>query len=188
MVSSELRADASLEVVPPPVRLVAGVRAGLFTNFGHAAGPAAFMEALRPVSLRSFRFQVGLMAGYLHADLSAPVPTGRNARLLLDQVPLMVILRRRLTTSARLETAADLGAGACLAAVRLYPGDRPPTDGSAASAAFTAGAEMSVPLRPGRLLIGLRYLYVALGETSQGDRIASNSAGLIGDIGYKMTF
>jgi len=48
--------------------------------------------------------------------------------------------------------------------------------------------DAGVRLRPGRLVFGLRYLWCELGRTSQGDDIAGNSAGLIGDIGYRMTF
>jgi hypothetical protein len=43
-------------------------------------------------------------------------------------------------------------------------------------------------LKPGRLVFGLRYLWSRLGRTSHGDEVTGNSAGLIGDIGYRMTF
>ena len=51
-----------------------------------------------------------------------------------------------------------------------------------------AGPTSALPLKPGRLVFGLRYLWSELGRTSQGDEITGNSAGLIGDIGYRMTF
>jgi hypothetical protein len=60
--------------------------------------------------------------------------------------------------------------------------------GSAYAPALAAGAEVALTLKPGRLVIGLRYLWCKLGRTSQGDEITGNSAGLIGDIGYRMTF
>ena len=54
--------------------------------------------------------------------------------------------------------------------------------------AVGGGAEVGLRLKPGQLVMGLRYLWIELGHTSQGDQINGNSAGLIGDIGYKMTF
>ena len=60
--------------------------------------------------------------------------------------------------------------------------------GSAYAPAVAVGAEVALTLKPGRLVIGLRYLWSELGRTSRGDEITGNSAGLIGDIGYRMTF
>ena len=61
-------------------------------------------------------------------------------------------------------------------------------DGSAYAPVVGGGADIGLTLKPGRLVIGLRYLWSELGRTSQGDEITGNSAGLIGDIGYRMTF
>jgi hypothetical protein len=60
--------------------------------------------------------------------------------------------------------------------------------GSSYSPAFGGGADIGLMLKPGRLVFGLRYLWSRIGRTSQGDEITGNSAGLIGDIGYRMTF
>jgi len=54
--------------------------------------------------------------------------------------------------------------------------------------AIGAGAELTYPLKPGWLAIGLRYLWIDLGRTSAGDQIRGNSAGVLADLGYKMTF
>jgi len=54
--------------------------------------------------------------------------------------------------------------------------------------ALGGGGELTYPLRPGWLTIGIRYLRIDLGRTSAGDRIDGNSAGLLADLGYKMTF
>ena len=54
--------------------------------------------------------------------------------------------------------------------------------------ALGAGGELTYPLKPGWLAIGVRYLYIDLGRTSSGDEIDGNSAGLLADLGYKMTF
>jgi hypothetical protein len=60
--------------------------------------------------------------------------------------------------------------------------------GSSYSPAVGGGGDIGLTLKPGRLVIGLRYLWSRIGRTSQGDEISGNSAGLIGDIGYRMTF
>ena len=54
------------------------------------------------------------------------------------------------------------------------------------SVALQVDAEAAFPLRPGRLVVGVRYLWVDLGRTSQGDTINGNTAGLMGDLGYRL--
>jgi hypothetical protein len=56
------------------------------------------------------------------------------------------------------------------------------------SIALQADAEAAFPLRPGRLVVGARYLWVDLGRTSHGDHISGNVAGLMGDLGYRVSF
>ena len=96
MASQTLRADATLDVTPPPVRVVAAARAGLFYNLGHAAGPAVFVEAMRPMRVRRVPFLVGVTAGYLRGDVTARrrrPRTTTTARLETDQVPVMALIR-----------------------------------------------------------------------------------------------
>ena len=192
MATEALRADATLDVTPPPVLLVAAARVGVFYNFGHAAGPAAFLEALRPLAVRGFPLAVGATVGYLSTELSGSGAErlGTN-RLEIDQAPVLALARARLPVAARVDLSGELGAGAMLARTRLTG---PLADkgfdvtGSAYAPALEAGADVALTLKPGRLVIGLRYLWCQLGRTSQGDEIDGNSAGLIGDIGYRMTF
>jgi hypothetical protein len=189
MASRELRATGSIEVTPPPVRLVAGMRAGLYTNLGPGSGPAAFLEALRPFEVRGRRFSAGLTVGYLHGDVSA---TGFQAapsmRVQIDQLPVMLLARVRRAVSEQLELAADVAAGISWADVRLRAPATRSIEARAIAPAFAAGGDVSFPLKPGRLVIGVRYLWIELGRTSEGDQIDGNSAGFIGDIGYKMPF
>src|SRR6185312_8021341 len=76
MASQTLRAEVSFDVTPPPVRLVAGARFGLFTNFGETVGPAAFVEGLTPVRVPRVRLLVGFSAGYLRGDVTGQGVTG----------------------------------------------------------------------------------------------------------------
>jgi hypothetical protein len=192
MASQALRADATLEVTPPPIRLVAAARVGLFYNLGHAAGPAAFVEALRPMPIRRFSLLLGGTVGYLRTEISGTGPeTTGTARLLIDQVPILVLARARIPLAARFELSGELDAGLMLAHTVLSAdsgGMGFQANGGAYAPAVGGGADVALMLKPGRLVIGLRYLWSHLGRTSQGDEIAGNSAGLIGDIGYRMTF
>jgi hypothetical protein len=192
MATQALRADATLDVSPPPIRLVAGARVGLFYNLGHAVGPAAFIEALRPLPLRRLAAFVGATVGYLNAEISGAGPDANgSAHLEIDQVPFLALARARLPLLLRFELSGELAAGMSVAHSKLSTaagGEGFEASGTSYAPAFGGGADVGLTLKPGRLVIGLRYLWSRLGRTSQGDEITGNSAGLIGDIGYRMTF
>jgi hypothetical protein len=192
MASQALRANTTLEVTPPPVRLVAAARVGLFYNFGHAAGPAAFLELLRPTPIRAVSLLLGGTLGYLRSEIGGvgPEATG-TTRLQTDQVPILALARLRVPLSLRFEFSGDLQAGVMLARTRITAvssGEGFEVTGNAYAPALGAGTDLGLTLKPGRLVIGIRYLWCELGRTSQGDQLSGNSAGLIGDIGYRMTF
>jgi hypothetical protein len=192
MASQALRADATLEVTPPPIRVIAAARVGVFYNLGQAVGPAVFVEALRPMPITRVPVFVGATVGYLRAEIDGrgPDPTG-TARLETDQVPILAVVRARIPLPLRAEVLGEVGAGMMLARTKLAatPSNMGfESTGSAYAPAVGLGAELALTLKPGRLVIGLRYLWSELGRTSQGDVISGNSAGLIGDIGYRMTF
>ncbi len=192
MASETLRADASFEVTPPPVRVIAGARTGLFTNFGETIGPIAFVEGLAPLPVRGVHLTAGFAAGYLRGDVtSAGVNHTGTARLETNQFPLLAVARVGGSLPHALEIAveADLGWSWGWARVTANPGGTTAIDTATVSAlAIGAGGELTYPLRPGWLAIGLRYLRIDLGRTSDGDEIDGNSAGLLADLGYKMTF
>jgi hypothetical protein len=47
---------------------------------------------------------------------------------------------------------------------------------------------VAFPLAPGALIVGVHYLWIDLGRTSQGDTIRGNSVGFVGDIGFRMAW
>jgi hypothetical protein len=167
----------------------------MFYNFGSAAGPVVFGEAMRPFQVKRQRFLLGIALGYLRDDFSldgatTPTPTG-SARLTTDQIPVLALARWRRTLSPRFELGAELGAGVSFVRTELSRSDKNVTSeviGTAHPPALVAGAELGIPLRPGRLVVGARYLWVDIGRTSQGDTVQGNSVGLLGDIGYRMAF
>lgn len=198
MASPTLRVEGNVDVLAAPVRLVAGARVGLFTNLGHSAGPAAFVEALAPLPLPRLRVSAGFAAGYLRSDITTPgVEMAGSARLEISTFPLLAMARAALPLPGLFEIGGDVDAGWAWAWTRITatpsgsgPSGTTPTVvlATADTVALGAGLELGYPLRPGRLAIGIRYLWIDLGRTSQGDQIAGNSAGFIGDVGYKLTF
>jgi len=187
-----LRASAGLVVTPPPVRVIAGARAGVYTNFGQAVGPVAFVEGLAPVRVPRGRLAIGLTAGYLRGDMStAGVERTGTARLETNLLPLQAIARAGISLPHGFNLDGEVAAGWSWAWVRVTasPIGAPVIDSATAGApALSGGAEVSYPLKPGRLALGVRYLWIDLGRTSTGDQINGNSAGLVADLGYKMTF
>jgi hypothetical protein len=192
MASERLRADTSFEVVPPPVRLIAGARTGLFTNFGETVGPTAFVEGLAPIHVPHVHLAAGFSAGYLRGDVTSGGVNGNGtARLETNQFPILAVARLGFPLPGALEIAAevDLGWSWGWARVTASPAGVTMIDTATVNApALGGGGELTYPLRPGWLTIGIRYLRIDLGRTSAGDRIDGNSAGLLADLGYKMTF
>ncbi len=186
-----LRAVASVDLAPPPTHVLVAGRFGVYTNLGPVVGPAAFLEVLVPVARHTGRFVAGVTAGYLRGDLPIAGPNLSTSRLEINQVPVLAIARYRFGTRSPAELSAGAGAGVSLAGTRLTP-DLMDTAGvveaSAWSIALQADAEASFSLRPGRLIVGARYLWVNLGRTSHGDYVSGNVAGLMGDLGYRMSF
>jgi hypothetical protein len=193
MASQTLRASTTLWVEPPRPRAVVTVRAAFFSNLGSASGPAAFLDAVQPLRGRFAPVSVGLSVGYLHDDLTTqPLSTAdpQGARIEINQFPIMAIARYRLSLRAA-ELSLRAGVGVSLARTRLTP---PPQEGGtpvsagAQAVALEGGGEAAFPLSPGQLIIGLRYLHVEFGRTSRRDEIRGNSAGLVADLGYRLSF
>jgi hypothetical protein len=185
-----LRAAASVDVSPPPTRLLVGARFGVYTNLGPVTGPAAFLEVLVPVLRHSGRVVAGLTAGYLRGDMNVAGPNMMTSRLELNQAPILALARYRLGSGAP-EFSGGVGAGVSFAGTRFTPDV---TDSAmvveawAWSIALQGDAEASFPLYPGRLVVGARYLWVDLGRTSKGEHLQGNVAGLMGDLGYRMSW
>jgi hypothetical protein len=192
MASETLRASANLDVTPPPIRLVAGARTGLFTNFGSTVGPAVFVDGLAPVKVARIRLLAGFSAGYLRGDVTSNgVDKSGSARLETNLFPLLAVARAGLLLPHDLAVAIEAEAGWAWGWVRVTasPSGLTQIDDAAVSApALGGGGEIDYALRPGWVGIGVRYLWVEVGRTSDGDQVSGNSAGLVADLGYKITF
>jgi hypothetical protein len=186
-----LRAVASLDVAPPPLHVIVGARAGVYTNLGPITGPVAFVEGLVPLAEHTDRLVAGVAAGYLRADLPVAGPNKVTSRLEIDQVPLLGVARYRFGAPSSAELAAGAGAGVALAETRFTPdvtNSALAVTAGAWTVALEADAEASFSLRPGRLVVGARYLWVDLGRTTHGDSVSGNVAGAMGDLGYRMSW
>jgi hypothetical protein len=192
MASESVRAQTLIDVAPPPIRVVAGARAGLVTSFGPSVGPAVFLEALAPLRVTRVHVFAGLSAGYLHGESTGPGVQGTgSAHVETNQLPLLAVGRAGIGFASGFGLSAEVEAGWAWAWVRITasPGGVPITDvGTAGAPAAGSGLQLTYPLRPGRLALGLRYLWIDLGQTSLGDRVNGNSAGMVADLGYEMTF
>ncbi|HEX3696937.1 MAG TPA: hypothetical protein VH374_16290 [Polyangia bacterium] len=193
MASQALRASATVRIEPPPPRAVVTARAAFFSNLGSASGPAAFLDAVRPLAGKWAAVDVGLSLGYLHDDIttrSAPAVNAQGTRVEIDQFPLLAIGRYRLPIAGA-DVHARAGIGASLASTRLTPpaaDGAPPVTAPAQALALEIGGEAAFPLAPGQLIVGLRYLWIEFGHTSHHDEIGGNSAGLVADLGYRLSF
>ncbi len=184
-----LRAVTSLEVAPPPVSVMVGGRFGVFSNLGQLAGPAVFGEVLMPFPRGTGRFVAGLTVGYLRGDLTLAGANKTTSRLEINQAPILAVARYRFGGTSDPQLSAGGGVGVSLADTRLTPdlsNTSAVVDATAWSVALQVDAEAAFPLRPGRLVVGARYLWVDLGRTSQGDYVRGNTAGLMGDLGYRL--
>ena len=169
VVASGVGADAGLEVIPPPERVLLGVRAGVFYNLGYTVGSGFFADAMRPFQVRRLRFLAGLALGYLRDDLTLDRVGTSQAQLTTDQLPVLAVARWRRTLTPQLELGAEVGAGVSFVRTALsvgapntmVVGGTPGTViGTAHPLALAAGGEIGVRLRPGRLVVGLRYLWI----------------------------
>jgi hypothetical protein len=192
MASESVRAETLVDVAPPPIRMLVGAHAGLTTSFGPSVGPAALLNALVPIRLARLRVFAGLAIGYLRGDVTGRGVQGTGtAHVEANQVPVLAVGRAGVAWTSGFELSAELAAGWSWAWVRIAatPAGVHVTDvGTANAPALGSAFELSYPLRPGRLALGLRYLWIVLDRTSLGDRLTGNSAGLVADLGYEMTF
>ncbi len=192
MASESVRAETLVDVAPPPIRVLAGVHAGLTTSFGPSVGPATLLEALVPIRLARVRIFAGLGVGYLRGEVTGRGVQGTGTtHVETNQVPLLAIGRAGVESASGFELSAELAAGWSWAWVRIAanPAGIGPDDVSTANApALGSALALSYPLPPGRLALGLRYLWIVLDRTSLGDRLTGNTAGLVADLGYEMTF
>ena len=176
MASQALRADASLDVTPPPIRVVVAARVGLFYNFGHAAGPAAFVEAMRPLRAAAPAAAAGRNGrATCSTEMSGSGPEpGTSARLEIDEVPAAgpganaPAVRDALRAVRRARRGDDARAHPALNTLTGEVGFD--ANGSAYAPAIGGGADVALTLKPGRLVFGLRYLWSQPGADVAGGR------------------
>jgi opacity protein-like surface antigen len=134
----------------------------------------------------------GLSIGYLHSELNAQRAASLDGvHVDLNQFPVLAIARVRVPVETWAEVFLSAMAGWTLARTTISGSQGVGSNISTATASGTTvglGAEATLPLDPGQLVFGARYLSATLGKTSEGDNLRGNSLGLICDLGFKLGF
>jgi hypothetical protein len=135
----------------------------------------------------------GVSIGYLHSELNtqSTASLGDGVHVELNQFPVLAIARVRVPIETWAEVFLSAMAGWTLASTTISGNQGPGSTISNATAGATTvglGAEATLPLDPGQLVFGARYLSGTLGKTSEGDNLNGNSLGLICDLGFKLGF
>ena len=193
-VDPDLSASIRLNVEAGATRSLA-VRVGVASNLGSGLGQVAFLEATMPLP-RLGRFgrllSAGVVVGYVHGELTtAPASWFPAVHVDVNQAPVMALARIRVPGDLPVELSFSGAAGVSFATTQLAPTTESPfglTRGTARAFVIGAGADASVLLRPGELVLGARYLHAELGRNSNGDQIDGNSIGVVCDIGFRIGF
>lgn len=193
-IDSGLAASARIVVEAGATRSAAA-RVGVASNLGSFFGQTAFVEAtvpLRRLGRYGRLLSAGLVVGYLHSEVTtAAAAVFPSVHLDVSQAPVMALARVRMPGELPVEISVSGTAGVTFATTQVTPGGNSafgPTRGTAHAMVVGAGADASVLLQPGELVVGARYLYADLGRNSNGDSIDGNSVGVICDLGFRMGF
>jgi len=212
-VDGHLPSTIQVAVEAVPARTVTA-RVGILSNLSTTFGPSVFLDALWPLRglpppggngnggsrsgggglagglLRSMA--AGLSIGYLHSELNTKGATSQDGvHVDLNQFPVLAIARVRVPVETWAEIFLSAMAGWTLASTTISGSQGLGSTISSATAGGTTvglGAEATLPLDPGQLVFGARYLSATLGKTSEGDNLLGNSLGLICDLGFKLGF
>ncbi len=161
-------------------------RLGFVWNLRQPPGPAALIEVVGRHPRWPTWLGTGLAVGLLATEFVAQDPAG-VARTEVRQVPVLALARVRRRVMPGLVVAAGIELGASFASARVHSFGSEVV-GHAWGPAVALDAEVAAAVGPGLAVIGARYVHVRLGRLSSGDRLLGNSAGLIGDLGYRLAW
>jgi hypothetical protein len=194
-VDANLAASTRINIQAAVTR-TAAARVGLASNLGSSFGLAAFLEGTLPLTglgRLGRLLSAGLSLGYLHSEVTTS-PAGAAfpaVHLEISQAPILALARVRLPAELPVEISLSGSAGMTFAATAISPIGESHfgvSRGSAHALVIGAGADASVLLQPGELMVGARYLHSELGHNSNGDQIEGNSLGLVCDLGFRIGF
>jgi hypothetical protein len=181
--------------VPPPAqvrgrealpRLTVTPRLGLLLTSRQPPGTSLLLEALARAQSWPDWFVLGFAVGLLATEISASDWAGVSD-VSLQQIPMLLIGRYQRRVQRRVLVGLDVGLGATWAQARVRSFGRS-IPGQGLAPAGSLGAEVAVRLPPGQVVLGARYVLVAIGRLSSGDRLLGNSGGLIADLGYRLAW
>jgi len=198
VVDPDLRARQRIQVDTAPAP-VATARVGLISNFGGLFGQTAFLEAALPYPARRGPlrlFSVGLSVGYIHGEANSEAVLPSRSTVVqsetfqteMNQLPLLASLRMHVPAGwpVELSVAGLLGVTWMVSSTTDLSTGSGVSSGSAMGWVLGLGTDLALPLKPGEFLIGVRYLNVAVGRLSNGDRLSGNAGGLVADLGFRL--
>jgi hypothetical protein len=160
-------------------------RLGVLWNLGVAGGATLFVDVTAYRLARYPNLGMGLSLGVTQSWFWTESGSGIT-EASLTTVPLLFELRRRFVLD-RTFVALGGGAGFALSVARLRSFGATVT-GHGYGAALQAAVETGLVLGDAHLAFSLRYLSLYLTELSSGDLIAGNAAGVVADVGYRLTW
>jgi hypothetical protein len=196
IVGPTIIASTRLQVEAEP-SLSAAARVGVASNLGSAFSEAAFVEATVPLhrigSLGRLGrlLSAGISVGYVHGDMTTtPASVFSSLHVDISQAPVLALARLRVPGDLPFEISILATGGVTFASTDISPLQGPfgISHGTARGIVLGGGADASMILDPGELVVGARYLHADLGRTSSGDQVAGNTLGLICDLGFRMGF
>jgi hypothetical protein len=183
--------SATLIAVETPRTRSATARVGIISDLHGVFGQTALVEVALPASRQAGfgrLLSVGLSAGYIHSDLTVSGPAPSTLHADFNQFPLLGLVRVRLPMHRPVEVSltALVGGTWVSSAVSDQLNGAVVSRGAAAGAAGGGGVDLALPLRPGELIVGTRYLLVSARRLSNGDALSGNLGGLIFDVGFRL--
>lgn len=192
-VDPSLTARARIDVDAGAARTGAA-RIGMTSNLGSLFGQAVFVETTVPLHRLGGLGRIlsaGLSLGYVHSEMTTESASVFSpVHLDVSQAPILALTRFRVPSEHPVELSFLAIAGLTFATTEIIPseGSFPVSRATAHGLVVGGGADATVVLQPGELVMGARYLYANLGRTSNGDNLAGNAMGLIFDIGFRIGF
>lgn len=171
----------------PQSRFTLTPRLGVAWNLIAPPGASALFEFIGRRRSWPASLSAGVATGYLVHSFTAENRMGLS-NVTVHQVPVLAMVRARHRIHPLMALASTLGVGATWATteIRTYPFS---TFGNKVVPTGELAAEVETLLKRTHVLVtGVRYRLVSLGLVSSGDIIEGNVAGLIVDIGYRLSW
>lgn len=170
------------------------VHAGLAWNLGALFGPALLIDATRSMvrlGEGGRELAAGVALGYLPSRFTASASdsalAGSAATVEVDRFPFLAVARLKIPLASAAQLAVAALGGVSHASYRVAAAEIM-SRSTALGFAVGASAEAALPIGDGALIVGVRYLALALRSRADADRVEGNAGGVMLDVGYGGAF